>query len=185
MCLDVVWLIQTKRNLGVRWNASGKGNPEDGTMTRGDAGPESQPGSEHMKLEPLVGIWKTRGSTIASASMPAVEFSGTDSYEWLQGGFFLLHRVDVLMGDRRVIGVETIWFDPARRCYRTHFVDVEGQTSTYEAQLDGREWTLASLADRFAGHFSEDWATISGRWERTVGDADWEPWMDVTLTRVS
>ena len=127
----------------------------------------------------MVGIWKTR----EGASMPAVEFSGTDSYEWLQGGFFLLHRVDVLMGDRRVIGVETIWFDPARRCYRTHFVDVEGQTSTYEAQLDGREWTLASLADRFAGHFSEDWATISGRWERTVGDADWEPWMDVTLTR--
>ncbi len=152
-------------------------------MARSVSSLELQPGPEHKKLEPLVGTWNTRGSTIASASMPAVEFSGTDTYEWLQGGFFLLHCVDVMMGEQRVTGVETIWFDPARHCYRTHFVDANGQTSTYQAQLYDREWTLASQTDRFAGRFSEDWATISGRWERMGGGADWEPWMDVTLTR--
>jgi hypothetical protein len=152
-------------------------------MTAKNAKPK--PGPKHKQLEPLIGDWRTSGSTIATASEPAIEFNGTDSYEWLEGGFFVLHRVDVLLGGQPVKGVETIWYDPPSGAYRTHFVDVGGNTSAYEVRLDGRTWTMASQSERFSGSFSEDRKTLSGRWERKGGGSNWELWMDVTLMRVT
>lgn len=63
-----------------------------------------KPGPEHERLGPLIGKWMTRGNTIASGAEPVVAFFGTDTFEWLEGGFFVLHRVDVSMAGRPVIG---------------------------------------------------------------------------------
>jgi hypothetical protein len=151
-------------------------------MTGASAKPK--PGPEHEKLALLIGRWQTRGNTIVTASQPAIAFSGTDSYAWLEGGLFVLHQVDVMMGDRPVIGVETIWHDPSSGTYRSHFVDADGATSGYEARLEGRTWTMVSEIDRFSGSFSEDGKVLTGRWERRSGSSNWGPWMDVTLTRI-
>jgi hypothetical protein len=32
---------------------------------------------------------------------PPVPISGTDSYQWLPGGFFLVHQVDRVIGQQR------------------------------------------------------------------------------------
>ncbi len=144
-----------------------------------------KPGPEHEKLKLLIGKWETRGNTIATASEPAIVFSGTDSYAWLEDGLFVLHQVDVSMGDHPVIGIETIWYDPQSGKYRTHFVDADGTTSTYEACLEGQTWTMMSEIDRFSGSFSDDGKVLSGHWERRGGSSSWEPWMDVTLTRIT
>lgn len=144
-----------------------------------------KPGPEQRRLDPLVGKWETCGETITGALGPAIEFAGTDIYEWVEGGFFLLHRVDVAMGGEPVIGVEIISYDPPNKAYQTYFVDAHGNSSTYQARLKGRAWTLASQSDRFSGAFSEDWNTLSGRWERKGDSSNWEPWMDVMLKRVA
>jgi hypothetical protein len=153
-------------------------------MTEAKSSQRQKPGPEHKHLEPAVGKWNTRGKTIATASEPAVEFSGTDIYAWIGRGFFLLHSVDVMMGDQPVIGVEIIRYDPSSRTYQASFVDSRGNTSTSEVRYDKRKWTVIGEAERFAGTFSEDWNTLSGRWERKNGSR-WEPWMDVTLTRAA
>jgi len=147
-------------------------------------GNRPEPGSRNLALAPLIGAWTTQGSTIATATEPAVQFSGTDSYEWLENGFFVLHRVDVVMGDKPVVAIEIIHNDPAGDGYQTFSVDAEGNTSTYQARLDGDRWSMASHADRFHGSIAPDRNRISGRWERKTG-AGWEPWMDVTLTKTS
>jgi len=46
-----------------------------------------------------------------------VPITGTDIYEWLPGGFFLLHRVDVVIGEQAVRAIELIGeYDPAGCC---------------------------------------------------------------------
>jgi hypothetical protein len=44
---------------------------------------------------------------------------------------------------------------------------------------------MHSTADRFTGTFSEDGTTITGQWQQLDDEQNWQPWMDITLTRAA
>jgi hypothetical protein len=89
-------------------------------------------------------------------------------------------------GDEHVEGAEIIGWDPARNTYVTRYFGSDGPNAN-EASLveaDGAlVWTMRSDADRFTGTFRDDGNTISGHWEQLDDEKNWQPWMDVTLTR--
>jgi hypothetical protein len=142
--------------------------------------------SEHDRLEVLVGKWKTEGRTRETPEAPAVRIDAWDTYEWLDGGFALLHRVDARVGDQHVQGAEIIGYDPGRQAYITQYFGSDGP-SAYEAELSDEQgavvWRMRSQADRFTGTFSDDGNTITGHWESRDENSAWQPWMDITLTR--
>jgi hypothetical protein len=115
-----------------------------------------------------------------------VTIEAIDSYEWLPGRFALLHTVDARVGERHVEGAEIIGWDPARDAYVTQYFGSDGPNA-YEASLaevdDALVWRMRSATDRFAGMFSDDGNSITGHWERLDDEQNWQPWMDVTLTR--
>lgn len=141
-----------------------------------------RPGPEHAALAPFVGRWSTAGQVLASGSTPALEIVGIDEYEWLPGGFFLLHRVDVRIGGERVQALEIIGPDAGRGTYFMRSFDSQGGTAQMQATVRDGTWTFAGDAERFTGAFSDGGGTLSGRWERRDGD-DWLPWMDIRLTK--
>ncbi|HEX2080976.1 MAG TPA: DUF1579 family protein [Longimicrobium sp.] len=147
-----------------------------------DPGAAPRPGPEHARLAPFVGRWETRGEVLGDGSTPAVEFAGTDEYEWLPGGFFLLHRVDVQMGGERVQALEVIGWDGERGEYVARSYDHRGGEEVMHAALRDGTWTFVGDASRFTGGFGEGGDTLSGRWERREGDR-WLPWMDVRLRK--
>ncbi len=53
---------------------------------------------EHTHLSKFVGKWQTEGCILPTDTDPEIKFTGTDVYEWLPGEFFLLHKVDVMIG---------------------------------------------------------------------------------------
>jgi hypothetical protein len=142
----------------------------------------TESGREHERLAVLVGTWRTEGSTIE----PAVLIRATDAYEWLPGGFGLLHTVDARVGDERVEGAEIIGWDPARGAYTTLYFGSDGPNA-YQATLTDEGgalvWRMQSASDRFTGAFGPDGDTITGRWERLEAGGTWAPWMEITLTR--
>jgi Protein of unknown function (DUF1579) len=144
------------------------------------------PGSEHERLEPLVGTWKTDGWTREAPGAPPARIDAVDSYEWLPGGFALLHRVDAQVGDEKVEGAEIIGYDPDRSAYVTQYFGSDGP-SAYEATLREEDealvWRMRSERDRFTGTLSDDGNSIAGHWELLDADSHWQPWMDITLTR--
>lgn len=147
------------------------------------ASPHSE--GKERRLEALVGRWTTRGWTRPLPGAPAAQIDALDTYEWLHGGFGLLHRVDARVGDQRVEGAEIIGYDPERGAYVTQYFGSDGPAS-YEAdfgEADGAlTWTMRSKVNRFTGTFSDDGSSITGHWELLEGST-WRPWMDVTLTR--
>lgn len=143
-----------------------------------------RPGPEHEALAPFVGRWRTRGEVRASGSTPALEIAGTDAYEWLPGGFFLLHRVDVRIGGDPVQAIEIIGWDAEAGTYFMRSYDSQGGTGEMTATVAGGVWTFTGDAERFTGEFGEGGRTLSGHWQRREG-ADWCPWMDVHLTKDS
>lgn len=61
---------------------------------------------------------RSEGVVLEGPSGPATRITGTDAYEWLPGGFFLLHHVDVHVGDEKVDAFEVIGgYDAATGTY--------------------------------------------------------------------
>jgi catechol 2,3-dioxygenase-like lactoylglutathione lyase family enzyme len=137
------------------------------------------------RLEALIGRWKTEGRTTEASAVPAGRIDAIDTYERLPGGA-LLHLVDAKVGDQKVAGAEIIGYDPARGSYLTQYFGSDGPNA-YEASLvedDGAlVWTMRSRKDRFIGTFNDERNVITGHWEALDDDSNWQPWMDVTLTR--
>lgn len=143
----------------------------------------SKPGPEHKRLDAFVGTWNTQGRTNASPSAPAAAILGVDTYEWLDGGFFLVHRVDVRMGAKQIKGLELIGYDASNKTYRTHAFDSQGNYSTYRATVHDGVWTFMGETERATVVLSDAGDTITVTWERSVDGLSWLPWMDMTLTK--
>jgi hypothetical protein len=135
------------------------------------------------RLEVLIGRWKTEGQTIDSSG--GAQIDAIDTYERLPGGA-LLHLVDAQVGDQKVEGAELIGHDPDRNTYATQSFGTDGLTA-YEASLteesEGLIWRMQCKVTRFTGTFSDDANVITGHWELQDDSGDWQPWMDITLTR--
>jgi len=143
------------------------------------------PGIKQAVLEPFVGLWNTTGLIKGNSGEPDIAINGTDVYEWLPGGFFLLHRVDVHMGEDRAQSIEIIGFDPAFNQYTMFSFDHLGNAGRMEARLQDGIWTFEGPTMRFTGSFSDKGNTLSGIWEQSDDDENWRHWMDIMLSRAT
>ncbi|WP_227011520.1 DUF1579 family protein [Paenibacillus lutimineralis] len=141
------------------------------------------PGPEHRLLEIFVGKWNTEGEIRATSSSPAARLIAVDTYEWLPGGFFLIHKVDGHMGNEVVKTTEIIGYDSSKKTYFTRSFDNQGNAGAYLANLRDRFWTINGELERFTGEFSSDGNTLKGKWELLSDGSNWQPWMDIKLTK--
>lgn len=119
----------------------------------------------------------------ASPSSPAARIEGVDTYEWLPGGFFLMHKIDARVGDEEIKGIEIIGYDASSQTYPTRSFDNKGNTGAYQASVRDGVWTFRGEAERFTGSFSDGGDTLTGAWERSSDGSKWLPWMHVILTK--
>ncbi len=110
------------------------------------------------------------------------------SFEWLEGGRFLIQRWRVdhpaAPDGIAIIGAA----EPAGR-YRQHYFDSRGVERVYEMTLADGVWklwrTAPDFSQRFTGTFDAAGDTISGAWEISRDGTTWEHDFDLTYTRVS
>ena len=134
-----------------------------------------------QKLDAFVGNWITSGQVLSAQNATLVK--GMDSYEWLPGGYFLFHRVDVMMGVEREQSIEIIGYDESRNVYPMHFYDSHGISGTMEATENDGTWTFQSDHLRFMRSFSE-WANIlTGTWYQGSINDSWLPWLEIRLEK--
>jgi hypothetical protein len=136
------------------------------------------------RLDAFVGNWRTEGEIKPGSSGPSGKLVGTDTYEWLPGRFFLVHRVDVHMGDEKVDSIEIIGgYDPPSQTYPMQSFDHQGNSTVMQARVteDG-VWTFASESMRFTGGFGDGGNIFTGEWQQRDG-SKWLPWMTLKLTK--
>jgi hypothetical protein len=111
-----------------------------------DRGSAPTPGPEIRRLGALVGKWRSEGHIVGSIP---VRIAGTDTYEWLPGRFFLVHHVDVVIGEQPVQAIEIIGeHDPATDSFAARAYDNEGKVTTMRASVDDDGvWTFTGGAD--------------------------------------
>ncbi len=149
------------------------------------------------RLGALVGQWRTEGQIVGDHPVPVV---GSDTYEWLPGGHFLVHHVDVMVGDEHVRAIEIIGdHDPATDAFAARAYDHTGAITTMTASVDAAGvWTFVGAADVAAAArttdapaegavrstltVADDRRSMHAVWERADDGTTWEPWMDMHFT---
>jgi hypothetical protein len=99
------------------------------------------------RLQVFVGSWTTIGTAQASPLGPAGRLTATESFEWMPGGFFLVHRWEGQQGEADVSGVEVLGFDARNKVFTSRFFDNAGLTGSLRASPQGNAWTWAGDAD--------------------------------------
>lgn len=142
-------------------------------------------------LEPLVGEWEMEAS---ADGRPMAR--GRTTFEWLEGGAFLVQHADVkpteLAPEWRehapfpvtsIIGV-----DDSSEEFSMLYSDARDVFRIYRMTVAGRTWTVwrdhPGFRQRFIGEFSEDGRTISGRWEQSPDGSIWTIDFDMSYRRV-
>jgi hypothetical protein len=127
-----------------------------------DYGRPPEPNPDLKSLDRLVGTWEMSGGV-----------QGRVTFEWMEGGFFLIQRVDLEHDGRRIKGIEIIGHErpfgaePSEEI-KSRFYSNTGDTLDYVYELVGDAltiWAGEKGSPAYArGTFSEDGNTGSGEW---------------------
>lgn len=152
------------------------------------------PHPELKRLEPLVGSWTAEEQTLESIYGPGVPVKSTESFHWLDGGYFLVQDYETTFGnDPEQRGVNYWFYDPDAHTFRIIFFSNNGNFSEsgnrYEGRVDDGTLTFEGPA-RFQYDLDEAGkikvnpdGTISITWWIRDEAGDWQPWMANTFHR--
>ena len=121
-----------------------------------------EPDAAMKALDRLVGTWQLGGDP-----------SGTVTYRWMEGGFFLIQEGDLeLFGHHNrfteIIGREKPFGGEPGNDITSRNYTAEGDTLDYTYELEGDELTIwggeRGSPAYFKGTFSADGNTLSGAW---------------------
>ncbi|MEO6668051.1 MAG: DUF1579 family protein [Ferruginibacter sp.] len=144
----------------------------------------TKPGSQIRKLSFLIGNWHTTGEILQGAPNSSKEIRGMDTYEWISGGFFILHRVDVLMANERTEIIEIIGYDKSKKSFFMKSFDNQGEATTMYAVVEksgvlklGDEKMRSTLTVNKRGN------SMNAKWELSDNGKAWKPWMDIRFIK--
>jgi hypothetical protein len=135
------------------------------------------PSPDLKSLDRLVGSWKVTGGA-----------QGQVTYEWMEGGFFLLQDVDLEQDGQRIKGIEIIGHErpfgaEPSQDIGSRFFDSVGNTLDSVYELEGDTLTIwageKGSPAYYKGTFSDDGDTVAGDWVYPGGGG-----YESTMTRV-
>lgn len=117
-------------------------------------------------LDVMVGVWDFQGRDFTANA----EITGKSTFEWLEGGFFLVHRFDIDYAGRNFSGIELSGYDETSGHLKTHVFSSQGtEPVKYTWEVDDTTFTNwfgdIGAANRYKGRFSDDRSTPVGQWE--------------------
>jgi hypothetical protein len=137
-----------------------------------------QPNPDLKRLDKLVGTWKVSGPDI----------KGKVTFEWMEGGFFLIQHFDFVQGGHKVKGMEVIghlqlFGEQPSQDIRSRIYDTLGNTFDYTYEVNDETLTIwggeRGSPAYYEGKWSEDGNTNSGAWHYPGGGG-----YESTMTRV-
>lgn len=133
-------------------------------------------------LNHLVGTWNSSGNMLAGKN--SIEVKGTDTYEWLPGKQFMVHKADVVVGNDKVDVIEIIGdYDETKKACAMHAFQSDGSHGLMWASTneDG-SFLFAGDAIRATLTVNQGGKTMHAKWER-MQSTEWVHWMDMDFAK--
>jgi hypothetical protein len=125
------------------------------------------PNPDLKSLERLVGIWNVSDPSGSGA------VKGKVTYEWMEGGFFLIQHVDLEQDGQSIKGIEIIGHEqpfgaePSKEI-KSRYYDSMGNTLDYVYEVNGETFTIwageKGSPAYYMGKWSADGNTNAGAW---------------------
>jgi hypothetical protein len=138
-------------------------------------------------IQVLIGEWDMEMSNTSFLPNPSDTARGHVTFEWVQGGAFLMMR----MGGKPADSQHALWLvgrDESSADYKVFYYDTRRVSRIYEMSWTAGVWKMWRQApgfwQRFEGKFSKDLNRINAYWEKSTDGSDWEHDFDQTFTRV-
>jgi hypothetical protein len=144
---------------------------------------EPEPNTRDPRLDPLIGAWDVEGTLPID---PPIRIGGRASFEWLDGGRFVVQRWTVEHPDFPN-GIAILGDGEAG--FAQHYFDSRGVARVYAMTVTAEAWELSrehpGFSQRFIGEFADEGRRIDGRWEKRLDDVSWELDFHLTYTRAA
>jgi hypothetical protein len=155
--------------------------------------PPLKPGPELTRLDIFVGTWNMEGQQYEGPFGPAAKISAVETYEWLIGGFFLIHRLGGRLDADEMACLEIIAYDDSIRCYTRYSFYSDGKTNQWQEQESDGTWTLVgdsqiedkTLKVRCTTMFSDSGMQMTGKWEYSSNGSSWQTFWDIKATKIA
>jgi hypothetical protein len=146
--------------------------------------PSKKQSAQLKKLSFLIGRWHTKGEILQGASAASKDIRGMDTYEWVSGGLFILHRVDVFMGTERTEAIEIIGYDENRKSYFMKSFDSQGASPVMYATLE-KAGVLKFGDNKMKSMLTanKDGSRMTAKWELSENGKTWKPWMNIQFDK--
>jgi hypothetical protein len=157
------------------------------TDTDPKEGPAPIPALKYLDV--FVGKWHAEGESYAEAQPGTAEVEGNakwisdETFEWLPGGYFLLHRWDGRVGSREFTGIEIFGYDELTKQYFVHSYDNMGNRPAYVLVLEDNSWIFREPSTRATVKESIDGSTMTWNWQWKHPHGEWLPLCDRVATR--
>ena len=137
--------------------------------------------SEFIKL---IGNWKTEGRILAKGQEAENRISGTDSYELILDGYYILHQADVWIGESRGKTLELISLGDNPDQAAFSYYNNQGESGKMTGKLQNNRLTLEGDGLRFEGLLNDEGSGLTGVWRLGDGQGQWVDWMELKLSKL-
>ncbi len=139
--------------------------------------------ARHEALGVLIGRWINEGRTVAAPGAPSVPILTSDVYEWVPGGFFVVHSAYGRIGDSSVGGLEIIGV--SEDAYSSTFYDSFGNVHVSRVEIEGDVMRWLGERTRCTATFTDGGRTQVAHHESSPDGVTWSASMEVTLRKVA
>jgi uncharacterized protein DUF1579 len=142
-------------------------------------------------LRPLVGKWHTEGQQLDGPLGPQSPFVAVETFEWLDGGHFLIHRLDGKFGQKPAACIELWGRNEAGELFAQTFYN-DGNTNSWQVKEAGHalilsgNWSKGSGTPyqlRYTANVIEEGNTLESKWEQSSDGQVWTTFMQTRATK--
>ena len=137
------------------------------------------------ELNIFTGEWNVEGRNADDAPFIAgAKIQGTESYEWLEGNFFLVYKWSRHFGSSEHSGIGLIGYDKSAHGIVVNNYDNLGFMRRYNLSFEDNSWKFFGENERAILKFSDDRKSFAEKWEILRDASEWKLLCELKATRI-
>ena len=136
---------------------------------------------ETSNFKRLIGVWKTEGSITTEKG--TLKLLGTDSYDLILEGNYILHKAEVKMGNEENETFEIISLEKSPNKAKMQYFNSKGESGLMISTLLKNNFMINGDKIKFEGSIDDKNTKIVGKWYLQSENNEWTIFIDLTLER--
>lgn len=136
---------------------------------------------ENSDFKRLIGTWETSGQVHAANG--TVNLSGLDSYEFILGGNYILHKADVMIGNEKSETFEIISLNKKTGDAQMQYFNSKGESGVMTSEINGNEFQIIGDGIKFMGAINSENTELTGQWLIQKENKNWTEFIILKLEK--